>query len=156
MAWATRIEDLDDWRIGTDGEEHANVQKGQTLAGGEPLAVATSRCHFTLAAHVTTLFGQHARLRLGATYEPNLQTDYVGNFYQLNQKKLVQRHIVDQLGRLVEPWRTAEYLREGAVINALSTLHVYNRQGKKIYFINVEKLRILSQSDLPFVEPVPD
>ncbi|GLB45660.1 hypothetical protein LshimejAT787_2500520 [Lyophyllum shimeji] len=62
MAWATPIEDLDDWRIGTDGEEHANVQKGQTPAGGEPLAVATSRCHFTSPAHVTTATSPHLAL----------------------------------------------------------------------------------------------
>ncbi|KAG6895211.1 hypothetical protein C0992_002553 [Termitomyces sp. T32_za158] len=77
----------------------------------------------------------------GAFYDPHLNPDFGGPYFNLIQNKLVQLDVVDLEGILVPPWKFYDALKP-------------ERPGlKKLYQINAHRVRILATSDAqPFLK----
>ncbi|KAG6827289.1 hypothetical protein H0H92_012474 [Tricholoma furcatifolium] len=95
----------------------------------------------------------------GGFYDPHLNADFRGPFFNLINNKLVQLDIMDGDNKLIAPWKFYDALKPGTLILANCSLHCFimrnnNNKGdvRKIYQINAHSIRILDASDGP---PIP-
>ncbi|KAG6826753.1 hypothetical protein H0H92_014578 [Tricholoma furcatifolium] len=98
----------------------------------------------------------------GGFYDPRLNADFRGDYFNLVNNKLVQLDVLDQDNRLVAPWKFYDTLKPGTLILANCSLHCFiMRNGKsdsrKIYQINAHSIKIIDPSDgrpIPQVIPI--
>ncbi|KAG6876463.1 hypothetical protein C0992_012883 [Termitomyces sp. T32_za158] len=96
----------------------------------------------------------------GAFYDPRLNVDFGGPYFNLVQNKLLQLDVVDSTNALVAPWNFYDALKPGTLVLICASLHCFvMREGpgvRKMYQINAHRVRILADSDgQPFVRTQP-
>ncbi|KAG6875030.1 hypothetical protein C0992_005496 [Termitomyces sp. T32_za158] len=97
-------------------------------------------------------------VRPGDFYDPRLNDDYKGPYFNLVQNKLVQLDVRDGDNELVAPWLFYDRLKPGTLVLLMCSLHCFVLKDRtpirKIYQINAHSLRILNPSDGPPIERV--
>ncbi|GBE78554.1 hypothetical protein SCP_0114430 [Sparassis crispa] len=87
----------------------------------------------------------------GALYEPTLQLDYIGDYFNLVNAKLVQPEFRDANDNYIAPWKLHDALRPGTIVAVNASLHCWIFQKKsrvrKIYQIHADSLHVLAPSD---------
>lgn len=69
-------------------------------------------------------------VREGGFYDPHLNKDYGGPYFQLVRNKLVQLDVRDENNELVAPWKFPEALRPGTVVLLNCSLHCFIMKDK--------------------------
>lgn len=64
--------------------------------------------------------------KTGAWYDPNIQPDFGGSFFDIHNDKLKQQEIYDPDGDLIHPRDMYNVLRPGTLIEYICHLHVFN------------------------------
>ncbi|KAG6877068.1 hypothetical protein C0992_010962 [Termitomyces sp. T32_za158] len=102
--------------------------------------------------------GQVPVVHTGGFYDPRLNEDYRGPYFNLVHNKLVQLDVRDEENELVAPWQFYDRLKPGTLVLLMCSLHCFVLKDRtpirKIYQINAHSLRILSPSDGPPIERV--
>ncbi|KAF8996884.1 hypothetical protein BDQ17DRAFT_1512914 [Cyathus striatus] len=83
-------------------------------------------------------------IEVGSFYEPSILNDYRGDQFQLDHAKLVQMPYYDTEDQLIKPTEVRDKLRPDKEKSSLV---------KKVYQLQVEKLKVFATSDLD-VEPL--
>lgn len=67
---------------------------------------------------------------VGALYNPQLQPDFGGLYFDLHDDRLLQLDIRDVKGDLITPQQMYDKLRPGTLLLYCINLHVYNIQNR--------------------------
>lgn len=105
----------------SDGDVTSSTSEITTMAPtGMSLSIIPklySRCAVPKVAH-------------GAFYDPRLNKDFGGDFFNLVQNKLVQLDVVDTDGNLIPPWEFYDALKPGTLVLLCASLHCYVMRDK--------------------------
>lgn len=72
-------------------------------------------------------------IKLGGFYDPALNSDFGGSFFDLTHNKLAQLDVRDENNELIPPWKFYDALRPGTLILANVSLHCFVMKEKNTH-----------------------
>ncbi|KAJ8597492.1 hypothetical protein M405DRAFT_855633 [Rhizopogon salebrosus TDB-379] len=86
-------------------------------------------------------------------YDLSILQDYGGEVFRHENASLRQLDFRDVDNELIHPKDWYSVLRRGTLIMARGTLHAYNWEGRRVYQLSAQTIRVLKHSSMP-MEPV--
>ncbi|KAG6907172.1 hypothetical protein DXG01_010258 [Tephrocybe rancida] len=150
--------------------KYGNLNKGK---GGSKRVTKRTISDFTengisssTASSASESAGDEPLVRSGAFYDPHLNPDFGGSYFNLVNNKLVQLDVRGLENELIAPWMFADALKPGTLVLVNCSLHCYimkdMKEGipRKVYQINAHSVRVLDESDgdaiVPMMPTVPN